>query len=302
MNIKHLRNSEINAIKWDKCIGKAVNGIAYAYSWYLNIVSPDWEALVEDDYKSVMPLTNKKKYGISYLHQPYFTQQLGVFSTDKLNPEITELFLKKIPSKFRFVEIRLNTFNKLNINTFDVSNNITCQMDLIESYDVIKSRYSQNTKRNIKKAVKNQVVVFKGVRPNELIRLRQENPVNNLSSQNFDSLRQIFSFAVRCNVGEIYGAYTENNTLCAATFFLTTNNKSIMLIASSSEEGKEKRAAFRIIDEFIRNNAEKPRILDFEGSQIEGVARFFKGFGATPCQFPVVRANRLPWFLQLFKK
>jgi hypothetical protein len=64
-------------------IARSFNGIVYAYSWYLDIVSPGWDALVKDDYKSVMPLTWRKKYGIKYLYQPFFTQQLGVFSSDK---------------------------------------------------------------------------------------------------------------------------------------------------------------------------------------------------------------------------
>ena len=37
---------------------------------------------------------------------------------------------------------------------------------------------------------------------------------------------------------------------------------------------------FFLIDNFIKNNAETDFLLDFEGSNIEGVQRFYKGFGA----------------------
>ncbi len=82
--IHYQENYQLNKQKWDACIAKSFNGIIYAYSWYLDIVSPGWKGLVEDDYISVMPLCSRKKIGISYLFQPFFTQQHGVFSTAKL--------------------------------------------------------------------------------------------------------------------------------------------------------------------------------------------------------------------------
>ena len=107
--IQYLQHNQINLKKWDTTIAECGN--IYAYSWYLDIVHPGWDALVEDDYQSVMPLTGGKKFGVNYLFQPYFAQQLGVFSKQPLSPEKTETFLKAIPSKYRFVEIRLNESN-----------------------------------------------------------------------------------------------------------------------------------------------------------------------------------------------
>jgi hypothetical protein len=66
------------------CIHHSINRILYAFSWWLDAVCPGWEALIEDDYRAVMPLTGNIKLGIHYLYQP-FTQQLGV-SSDVLKP------------------------------------------------------------------------------------------------------------------------------------------------------------------------------------------------------------------------
>ncbi len=44
--IRHLKNDEIEREKWDECIAAAFNGNVYGFSWYLDIVSPGWEALV----------------------------------------------------------------------------------------------------------------------------------------------------------------------------------------------------------------------------------------------------------------
>ena len=62
--IQYLKHNEIDKKKWNDCIDHSVNNLIYSYSWYLDIVCPNWNALLEDDYTSIMPLTAGKKYGI----------------------------------------------------------------------------------------------------------------------------------------------------------------------------------------------------------------------------------------------
>ena len=77
--IRYLTHNQIDKQRWDDCIEKSPDGIVYAWSWYLDVVHPSWEALVEDDYEAVMPLTGNKKFGVNYLFQPFFTQKFGTF-------------------------------------------------------------------------------------------------------------------------------------------------------------------------------------------------------------------------------
>ena len=55
--IKYLEHEEIDLKKWDATIDASPNGMVYAKSWYLDIVSPGWEGLVNEDYNAVFPLT-----------------------------------------------------------------------------------------------------------------------------------------------------------------------------------------------------------------------------------------------------
>jgi hypothetical protein len=59
---------------------------------------------------------------------------------------------------------------------------------------------------------------------------------------------------------------------------------------------------FLLIDTYIGQNAGKEMTLDFEGSNIPGIARFYKGFGALPQTYYSLHQNRLPKLLQIFKK
>ena len=305
MEIQHLRHKVIDKRKWDKCIKNSFNATIYAYSWYLDIVSEGWEALVEGDYLSVMPLTHNRKMGIAYLSQPTYAQQLGVFSTGRLDSSKVEGFINAIPREFRFAEINLNIFNRIDTGTYIERTNTNYELDLIEPYEKLKKGYSTNTKRNLKKAIKNNISIIEGVTSYEMIKLFKENvgdSRNHFEEQHYNTLRQLISFSTRYRFGEIIGAYTAENTLCAATFFVYSNHRGIYLVSASTPEGIEKRAMFRLIDHYIRKNSERNMTLDFEGSNIESIARFFKGFGATACQYHTIKMNRLPWPFSLLKK
>ncbi|MBU0764664.1 MAG: hypothetical protein KJ607_07510 [Bacteroidetes bacterium] len=297
MEIKYLKYDSIDLSKWNSCISRSFNGIAYAYSWFLDAVADRWDALVGGDYEVVMPLTPGRKLGIDYILQPIFCQQLGVFSTVLLTPEITDLFIGEIPSHYKIVRINLNSFNKTDTKKIVKKTNITYELDLIGTYKQLSANYSTNTKRNIRQAAGGNISISETISPNSLLYLYRETVGRKLRlrEEYYDRMRRIISFAIRNRIGSLYGAYTPQNTLCAAAFFLETHNKSIYIFSCSDREGFEKRAMFLIVDEYIRKNAEKSLTLDFEGSMIGGLARFYGGFGATPCQYLQIRRNTLPW-------
>ncbi|MCF8370066.1 MAG: hypothetical protein K9H64_00500 [Bacteroidales bacterium] len=305
MKIVYLKHKLIDKRKWDLCIKNSFNGIIYAYSWYLDIVSENWDALVEGDYETVMPLTKNQKYKIQYLRQPSFAQQLGVFSTSRLDKNKVETFLKAIPKEFKYVEINLNIYNRLENSGLKTKNNTNYELDLIKPYEKLQKSFSTNTKRNIAKAHKSNISIVEGVTSNDLITLFKNNvgdTRNNFSSGHYDTLRRLISFCTRFRFGEIIGAYTAENNLCAATLFVYSNQKGIYLVSVSTPEGIEKRAMFCLIDHYIQKNSERNMTLDFEGSNIESIARFFKGFGATACEYQSISINRLPWPLRWMKK
>jgi len=102
--------------------------------------------------------------------------------------------------------------------------------------------------------------------------------------------------------GIIYGAYSKRNELCAAAFFLKEQKRITYLNSVSTPEGKAARAMYAIINRFIADHAGTGIILDFEGSNVEGIARFFEGFGAQPETYQHIKYNNLPWFLKLIKR
>ncbi|RUA27128.1 MAG: hypothetical protein DSY76_05555 [Bacteroidetes bacterium] len=282
--IKYLKQEEIDYNKWDACIDKSINSYVYAYSWYLDIVAGDWDALVEDDYKSVFPLPFRKKFGIKYIYQPAFSQQLGLFTTTLLGNDKLQKFLDAIPKEFKLIEVNLNKSNiptqKANIK---LKKNRNIELDLIPNYEILYSKYATNLKRNIKKAHKNHLSIIQNTKPEQLIDLFRENRGKDISAYSdldYTHLGRLAYLLIHKGLGQIWGVISEENNLLAAALFVQSKDRYIFLFSGLSEEGKQKAAMPFLMDSFIKKHSETKSILDFEGSNDHNLARFYKSFGS----------------------
>ncbi len=301
MNIRYIEHKKIDFEAWDSCINRAVNGNMYAWSWYLDMMSSGWDALVEGDYETVFPLPFRKKAGIYYLYQPFFSQQLGLFSVNPITPEKVDLFLKAIPAKFLFAEFNLNSYNKPGPGPWLVNQNVNHELDLIEPYDELKAKYKENTRRNIRKADKKGVTVNTNVRPEDIINLFRNNrgkEFSHLKEHDYRRLQRLSYQRVGQNKAICYGAYTANNTLCAGAILFFSHRKAIFLFSGTDEVARTNGAMAFLIDRFIQDSAGNHLTFDFEGSNDPNLARFYAGFGAKALTYPSLVINRFPWPLK----
>ena len=293
--IRYLEHNQIDKKKWDDTIEECGN--IYAYSWYLDVVHPQWEALVEDDYVSLMPLTGGKKFGVHYLFQPYFVQQLGVFSKATLNDDKLKCFLDAIPSKYRFCEIRLNESNTLSNDKelFEYHRNVL--LDLNQDFKSIREHYHTNTKRNLAKAESNNLQIVDSVIPYHVVALFTDNRgalLNKWGDAEYARLTALTKVAVNKKHAFILGV-TEKGVgqlLCAA-IFMKTKDRITFLFSGLTEEGKQRQAMTYLLDQVIQKYDNQPITFDFEGSDDDNLARFYLGFGGQEVKYPSYSFNRL---------
>jgi len=307
--IVFLKHSEIDKDKWDDCISQAFNGNIYVYSWYLDLVHEDWDALVEDDYQRVMPLTLNKKFGITYYYQPFFTQQFGVFSISLLNPDIVNDFIENIPAHVKLIDVNFNSFNKIDNKIYEITLNSNYVLDLINEYPKLASGYSTNTKRNLQKSFKNELTFMKGVKPEDVISLFRNNKgadITKWSDKNYIVLQRIIYTSIHKGMGFTCGVFTKYNELCSAAFILKEHNRIIFLFSGSNTAARSNGAMTFLIDSIIRNNSPGGKVFDFEGSNDENLARFYKGFGAKNTTYTRLNINKLTFYqnilLKIYKK
>ncbi|MDA3818144.1 MAG: hypothetical protein PF486_12255 [Prolixibacteraceae bacterium] len=299
MEIKLLNNNEIDIDRWDIVVKASPNARVYAESWYLDIVNPDWLGLIWGNYDYVMPVSLDSKLGIRYIFQPVYAQQQGIFPT--ATPEITSQFISKLKELVRFFEISMNSLSVKVNDKLEISEGVNYILPLKNSYDRIFAGYSSHAKRYSRKA-KRENDVLAGVPAHEFLSFKEQLSGKEYTSKHRVALRKIVTKSVASQRGIVYGAYAGPNELCAAAFFLFEQKRFIYHNSVSSPSGKEKRAMFAIVDRFIRDYANTPFLLDFEGSNIDGIARFFSGFGAQPEHYQQLKYNNLPYFLRLIKK
>jgi len=295
--IKYLKYEHIDKDKWDACVDEAFNGTIYAYSWYLDVVCEEWEGLVEGDYERIFPINFKRKMGVGIIYQPFFTQQLGLISKTELTPGVVNEFLKAIPSKYKLIDLNLNIYNKPDLPDFNYTPQVNHELDLISDYETLRKNYSSNTKRNLVKAEAGGLSITRGIKPDEVIDLFRQNrgkDIKVLKDDHYLKLKRLIYTCIYKGIGSVYGVYSGNNALCAAAVFIESKRKSIFIFSGLSDEGREKRAMFFLVDNFIRENAGMHLTLDFDGSNDEALSRFYKGFGSNRIDFVRISRNMLP--------
>lgn len=287
-----MKYGEIDRARWDATIAASANRLAYACSWFLDAVSPQWEALVGDDYAFVMPLPVKKKFGIKYIVLPRWTQQLGIFSAQPVTTEIIKAFLRKIPYLSYGLNLNYgNVFGEVRPNSV---------IDLSKDYGTLRQAFDTNTKRNIAKAQKQNLTI----QTIDIERFTQfwsgEN--KKMPLEMHQKLPLLCAAAERRGCGMIRGVFSADNQLIAALFTIEIFDRIIYLTPVSNAEGKQKSAMFFLIDWLLQRHAGSGKLFDCEGSQIPGVARFYAGFGAQPQNYFSIHRCRPQWLINLLHR
>jgi hypothetical protein len=297
--IRYLKRAEIDAEKWDASIQHSTNGKIYAYSSFLDAMASHWDALVSGEYQAVMPLPWRKKFGFHYLYQPLFVAQLGVI-TSRPDPLQVRKFLESIPSKFRLREIPLNHENLFAIEGYGLYERMNYVLNLDKDYESIQSHYRDQTRRNLRKSITAGCRSQSNIALDEVVRLAQSHgkEVKKEDWQRFVSLFRQYQFKGQAVT---YGIYAAEGKLLSSAGFLFSNGRAYYLLVGNHPDGRESGASHALIDAFIRDHAGQNVLLDFEGSDVPGVAFFYSSFGAVEERYAAMKDNRLPPILKKFK-
>ena len=296
--IRYIAHNQIDTQRWDECIAQSPDGLVYAWSWYLDAVHPGWEALVEDDYETVMPLAAGRKFGINYLFQPFFTQKFGVFGKKEVSEAKIEEFLEAIPEKFKFAEFRINRDFRVfrDLRVFRVENHRNIELDLAENYDVLAENYHSNTKRDLAKAKKEKLQIIENAEPSAIIELFRKNrgkKIEKWGNKEYNRLLELVEAAKKHDSCLVLGAQNADNQLVAGAFFMISHKKIVFLFSGADESNKELHGLTFLLDFVIEKYSGTDFIFDFEGSNNEGLARFYKGFGGKEIFYSELKFNKL---------
>lgn len=274
--MKYIARKNLDITKYDFCIENSLQSRIYAYSWYLDIVAENWDVLVLDDYKAVMPLPWNSKFKLKYISQPYFCQQLGVFSLNKIPSKTLMTFVKSIPKGFVKKSLQLNSSNIFTHKNIKQKENYI--LSLKEDYSKIFKQYSKGRKHAVKFAEKLNLEI-RNTTPNNIFRItRKYYPDITLRQKEYSKIEKLCSKLEKSV--EVFGVFNNEKKLLGGAIFLRDKNRITYLFSSFSDKGKKEQAASHLINFMIKENSNSNLTFDFEGSMIPGIAKFYRSFNA----------------------
>jgi len=295
--IQLLNRAEIDEERWNDCIKEAPNGLIYGTTAYLDAVAQKWKGLVYGNYEIVMPIPYTRFLWFSLIQQPFFIQQLGAFG-EKIDQTDLELFFKRLMKNFDYCCLNLNYANPYNW----AKEKTNLIIPLSQAYTTLKKKYTKDLQRNLHFATRFDLKYKDSedaVKSLKLFKHLYHHRFKNIKSKHF---KQEIEFLLlnpdKAIVREIY----LKDELQASLLALKDDRRIYLLFSAVTSSGRKSKSNHVLIDQLIREFAGQNYILDFEGSEIPGVAYFYKNFGAVSQPYFELRWNNLPWWLKLVKK
>lgn len=301
--IKLLKHNQINPVFWDDCINKSKVNLPYALFDYLNIVSPKWGGIVfenEEKYDWVFPLPIKKKWGVRYLTQPLFTQQLGFYFTriplkeEKL--QVVEL-LKKHFWLFDIADNYLcDTTDETNITQLD---RLTHLLDLSKPIEEIRSGFNSNRKR-ILRSLLTDLTLESSSSVNKLLEMFEVDKGSAVIGFGNEAKSLLLNLTTNEKINDMFSVYyvRKKDEIIAGGLFIEFKDKLIFLFGATSPAGRKFNAMTYLFNEVINMFSNSSKILDFEGSTIDGVSRFYQSFGGKKVTFNQLKYSKIPFFVK----
>ena len=285
--IRYINRQDLDVTLYDSCIEESGSSQIYALSWYLDTVADFWDVLVYDDYQAVMPipfLKLKRHFFSPKIYVPPFVQQLGIFGKKPVNQEIDKLFVEEFirlhPKQYAF-NAQNHHLDFLKPNLFSKPN---FELNLQFGNQILFQNYSQNLQRNLKKTQKSNLKIESVTDVDKLIDFQTAESDYCLKKPVYNKLRLLYKELEKKQLAEIYKVTFEEKTVAMA-LMLFYQNRIINLLPVSNEKGKQLNAMAFLLGNLIEKHAGKPMVFDFEGSSVESIARFYKGFGAVKTEY-----------------
>ncbi len=256
-----------------------------------------------NNYDAVMPLPIRSRFTINYIFTPFFVQQLGVFGKGDLSGDN---FIQAIPKQIKLIEYNFNSRNPISANIAEglkVDSWLTHHLDLTDRYEVLQKGYDRTLRNNLKKAEEDNLSIQQNADIKAVITLFREDKgaeIGKWNNADYERLERLITEGIRRDSAYVCMALKEGRPVSGAVF-VWSNNHYIFLFSGNTSEGRTCGALPFLLDKFIESHAEQRATFDFEGSNNEGLARFYKSFGAAEVKYPHLRWNRLPKVLRLFK-
>jgi hypothetical protein len=301
--IVYYKNNEVDRELWDNCIRNSPGTMPYAYSWYLDIMAPGWQALVDDDYDSVFPVPGFQRFGIQYIATPVFLQQLGAYSPDKPVSKVINEFLDFMPDFFKLIDLCIG--QKIDTDEYKVIEKANYELDLSRPYETISKNFTTHCSRNINFSSRKSPSLVFDITPDEIINLfilHKGKEIKGIKARDYQRLKTLMNFCINNRKGRLIGVRDARKKLIFGIFLIEVYRRKTILFVVNTPKSRERRIGYFVVNDLIKQYSSTRTILDFAGSSIPSVASFVESFGCERVAFYRIYRNSLFWPVRLLKQ
>jgi hypothetical protein len=299
-----MENSEPNKIKYALLIASQKNIAVFQNPWWMDATAGNnnWDVWINEQSKTAFVYHFKKKYFQKALLPAIVTPYQSNFSNNNF-------FYERI-NNFDFVEFNVKDCDAIDVeelrkNNFDYKLKHTRIVD-VKDVTTVYTNYKSSVKRQIQKAEKNLTVVENenlevvyAVIEQVFQRQKKATPFS------FLQLKKIDIAAKQNNSRNFWIAYNSYQQPCAALYVVFDSTCCYCIIGGIATAHKDTGAMCLLYHKAIQFASTRCNEIDFCGSTIPSIDKFFSTFGAVKKNVLVINKynNRLQkWAINKWKK
>ncbi|GAB4424529.1 MAG: GNAT family N-acetyltransferase [Bacteroidia bacterium] len=306
----------LDAAQWDAFIWRSPQGGLYHLHGYASVVYPGWRAAIVAErgvWVAVMLLCESRRGPWTSLSQPVFAQYWGVCFAPQDDLPMQE----QLSRQDRWLRALLPVWCRYHLvaQSFAPSfayplpfvwagatlhTRYTFQLSLLPAPATLMQGLADPLRRQIRKAQRAGLVLHRSGEIGGLLHLleAQRAAGHDILGSHPHARRCLPALAAwLCAQGlaQVLELRDATGALHAAGLFARYRQTTLYLIGAYDPVRRQSGAMSALMWEAIRDaQAAGGTLFDFEGSMIEGIAHFFRKFGAHPVPYLQLRHNQLP--------
>jgi len=308
-----LQRDQIEDAVWNEFVDQSPQANIYSYTWYLDVVCEAWFGLVTknnaEEWLAIMPIPFFSKLKIKRCYMPIFCQHLAILFKPWQKKKEKELGLKKRILQLTISQlsatIKIVRYNTLGSNRYLLPFYWQgYQMNLRYSYHLkIEAdkqnnfeQFSHKTRTCVRKAI-NHGLTCENCESIEAIVSIGENEI----AVNFDKqvLFKLWKVLKTKKIINAVKAVDNNGKTYAGIIYLKFRDKYIYLFGAADKSLNHFGGMSLIIWHIIQHSENGIAYHDFQGSMIESIEKFYRGFGTSPKPYYQLYKNNLSYPLKV---
>ncbi len=266
--------------------------------WWLEAVAQGhWDEIMikrDDGAAARLPYAIRKKYGLTLMTMPRLTHTLGPYISPVNVKEHTRLanekelmleLIKRLPPHDFFLQkfhYSIQNWMPFFWNGFEQTTHYTFLIEDLSDLDRLWDAMSPKVRNRIRKAEKSGIKVEETDDIDTLLELNEKTFMRQGLALSYspEYLRRLNRACERHGAGKIFIAYGPDGKPHTGIFCVHDERSTYNLILGSDPELRKSGAIAKAIWESIIAASKTSKAYDFEGTMMEPVEKFLRGFGA----------------------